>query len=355
MSESVQPSGWKFQFVRIYTYICPAILYAFVSFQKQCPSVVVNDMAKAYNVSIDSFGSFSSIYFYPYACMQPFAGLIADIIDPAYVVGVSGLIAACGSIICGLSNSMGIGILGRLLVGLGCGPTYVSTVRIITKWFKSDYYPAMFGILVAMSGAGGMLASGALGIFLEHFKWRYAFYGVGGIGGFLALIVLIFVRGDPRKKGFAPVNDEGAPVDTIISCGDKLSMLWQNIVTIFKNWMFWPITLYNITSSCPYIDIVGLWGGPYLIYIRNFSKKEKGNTLLAISIGMVVGSLTVPYLSKLLKTKKWICTGSSLIVLVDLLLFFFLGNKFSKIVIWILFLIIGYFTAPLCSVSYPLR
>lgn len=353
-TEVEEGPGWKFHFTRIYSYICPAILYAFVSFQKQCPAVVAEDMAAAYKVTTTELSIFSSIYFYPYACMQPFAGLLADIIDPAYVIGVSGLVAACGSIICGLSNTIGVGILGRLLVGLGCGPTYVSTVRIITRWFKTKSFPVMLGILVAMSGAGGMLAAGPLSLFIEKFPWRYGFYGIGGIGAFLALLVLIFVRGDPRKKGFLPVNEESAPIMDEEGCADKMKLLWSNIKTVFSVWYFWPITLFNILSSCPYIDIVGYWGGPYLIDIKGMEKKSIGSILIAISIGMVVGSLTIPTIANLLKMRKWVCTGGSIITLAAILVFCFIGDTIGKTWIFILYLVIGYFTAPLCSVSYPL-
>ena len=223
-----EQSEWKFQLTRIYTIVCLNVLYALVSFQKQCPSVVAEDMAQAYKVTTKELGVFSSVYFYPYAFTQPFAGLLADVVDPALVVGCSCLVAGAGSIIIGFSKSLGLGIFGRLLVGLGCGPTYVSTCRVITSWFKLSQVPAVYGILVASAGIGGILAAAPLALFIEKAGWQAAFWGIGGIGCIISIIVLLFVRGNPMNKGFKAVNEELASPTTAMPIKQKLTMLWIN-------------------------------------------------------------------------------------------------------------------------------
>lgn len=346
--------GAYFQLTRLYTYVLPVILYALVTFHKQSTSVLSKDISITYGVDENKLTIFSSIYFYIYACTQPFAGLFADLVDPAIVIGCFSLIAAIGSIICGLSNSLGVGIFGRLLVGLGCGPTYVSTCRVITNWYKLSQLPIMMGILVAASAAGGILAALPLSLFAQKYGWKPAMYGIGGIGCVLSVLVLIFVRGNPITKGFRPVNEQLSSTNEGIPFKEKMKLLWVNFKTVLVYGYFWVVTLFNVASSAPYFNVAGYWGGPYLTSVLGYSPKDKGTTFLSISIGLIIGSLLLPNISTWCHTKKWVLAVSTLIALGVSIPFCIVGDTISNGAIWALFTFFGMCTAPMISVSYPL-
>lgn len=346
-----EQSEWKFQLTRVYTILCLNVLYALVSFQKQCPSVVAEDIAATYKCTTKELGVFSSVYFYPYAFTQPFAGLLADVIDPALVVGCSCMVAGIGSIIVGFSRSLALGIFGRILVGLGCGPTYVSTCRVITTWFKPKQVPTIYGILVASAGIGGILAAAPLALFLEKFSWPIAFWGIGGLGCAVSAIVLAFVRGNPMNKGFKAVNEELASPTAPMPVKQKLLLLWVNFKTVVVYGYFWLVTIYNMLASGPYFNIAGYWGGPYLVDVLGYSKKKKGLTLLSISIGLILGSLTIPNVSTLLHNKKWILFVSSVIAFIVCLIFVFLGENFPLGAIWALYILVGTFTGSAVGIG----
>ena len=107
-------------------------------------------------------------------------------------------------------------------------------------------------------------------------------------------------------------------------------------------------------ASGPYFNIAGYWGGPYLVDVLGYTKKQKGITLISISIGLILGSLTLPNISTLLRTKKWMLFFSSCVAFTVTLILFFLGKSFSNTVIWILYILVGTFTGSLISISYPL-
>ncbi|EAX89160.1 major facilitator superfamily protein [Trichomonas vaginalis G3] len=349
------PSGFKFQITRLYTYSTLVLLYTLVSFHKQCTSVLQKDIAKEYNVEENKITIFSSIYFYLYACSQPFAGLFADLLDPTIIVGVTGCIAAIGSIIIGASKSLAVGIFGRLLVGLGCGPTYVSTCRVITNWFKLEHLPIYMGILVALSGTGGILASLPLVKFANKYGWNAALYGIGGISGILSVFVLFFVRGNPISKGYQPVNDQlTSSSDEPSSFKDKMKLLWSNFKTVLSYKYFWVITLFNATSSGPYFDVAAYWGGPYLRDILGYDSDKYGTTMISLSIGVIAGSLILPNIPNLLRTKKWMLVAASTFAISAIIPLFVRGKSLTNAAIWVLYILIGFFTAPCISISYPL-
>ena len=355
MATQLNPNNtFKFQATRLACYLIVAIQYALVTFQKQCPTIVSTDMAESYGVGTDALGVFSSVYFYPYGVIQIFAGLLSDVFEPAYVVGVAQSIAAIGAFIIGASKSVGVGILGRLLTGLGCGPTYVAVTKIVTNWYRLDQLGLMLGILVAIGGIGGLIASSPLELFCRAVGWNTAFFVIGGITVFFVILTFVFVRGNPMKKGFAPVNENLSANSDGLDIKAKLLQLWENFKVVLLNYNFWLVAVFNFFMNGPYSDISGMWAGPYLMDVLNYTKAKKGTTVMSFSFGLIAGSLLVPQLSTLLKTRKWICVGSSTLTFVVFLIFVFVGENANEGVIWVLFILIGAFTNPLTSVSYPL-
>lgn len=359
-NELIDKSGIKrpmsFHIRRIAGFIIYCLLYALVFFQRTCPSIVSNDMAKDYRCHIKDLGVFSSIYFYPYAFVQPFAGLLADVIDPAYVIGVCQLIAGTGAIICGFSKSLSVGCVGRFFVGLGCGPTYVPLIRIIANWFPLRLYAQMCGIALAIGGAGGIIAQGPLSTLSVKIGWRWCFYGIGIIGIVLSVLLLIFVRGDPTSFGYEPVNVDLAKKseEAESTIKEKLLQLWSNFKQCISYPWLWVVIVYSVFCSGPYFDISGMWAGPFLSDCYLFAKSKVGNTQMALSVGLIAGSLLVPPLSSILKTRKWVLCGTAGIAFIALLIFAIFGSKVPFAGVIILFLLIGMFTNAQTSVCYPL-
>lgn len=354
--QSIVTNGKIFQFRRVIIYVIISILYALVSFQRTCPSVVSAEMAKDYGIDKSKLSIFSSIFFYPYGLVQPFAGLLSDIMEPSYVIGIMQIISGVGAIICGFSKNLGTGCVGRFLVGLGCGPTYVAVCRIILAWFPLKYYSIMIGITIAIGGCGSIVSQGPLATLGELIGWRNCFYGIGGLGIVFSILCLIFVRGDPTKLNFEPVNkDLASNAKEESTLKEKLQILGENFLHVVKYPWFWVVVVYAVFANGPFFDISGMWVSPYLQDVLGYSKTKAGNTSIAISIGLVIGSLLIPPLSTFLKTRKWPCFVSSTIsFVVSIVLYLVSKDKINGVMIYFFLIFIGAFTNSLTSVCYPL-
>lgn len=183
-----EPTGPCFQAVRIFCYGEICLLYMLVFFNRLCPSVVAESMAADYGVEKAELGVFSSVFFYPYALLQPFAGTLADLMEAGYIIGFSQLLAAIGAVIVRASNGIGLGCFGRFLTGFGCGPTSGLILRSVVNWFPFSIYPHISGLLLALGSVGGMIGQAPLAAVAEARGWRWCFYGIGIIGGALSLI-----------------------------------------------------------------------------------------------------------------------------------------------------------------------
>lgn len=345
----------SFHIRRIFGFMNYTILYALVFFHIACPSIISSTMAIDYNVPITKLSSFSSIYFYPYAIVQPFAGLFVDIIDPSYVLGGFQILSSIGSAICGFSKTLTVGMIGRLLIGLGAGPTYVCAVKIISNWFPLQYLAHFCGATIAIGQVGGIIAQGLLGKIVNKFGWRYAFFGIGIFDFLLSITELIFVRGDLTKLGYAPVNKEiGQTMSEDDTLKSRCLQLPYNLKTVISYPWFWMAVLYSFFCSGPYFDLSGMWAGPILTDLFNYSKSKADHIQIALSIGMILGCLTVPALSSLLHTRKWVLFAGSVIATISFALFTILETKLHEIVVIVLFGLIGMTTNSLTSVCYPL-
>ncbi|KAH0794679.1 major facilitator superfamily transporter [Histomonas meleagridis] len=351
-----RPHDMCFQVRRIFLFLIVAILYALVFFQRTCPSIVSTEMALDYNKTTSDLSIFSSIFFYPYGIVQPFAGLLADIIEPSYVIGIMQIIASIGTIVCGASGNIGVGCAARFFCGLGCGPTYVPVCRIILAWFPQKNYAIMVGILLAFGGVGSIIAQAPLAQLATSIGWRGSFYLIGGINLFFSILCLIFVRGNPTKLNYLPVNTElTANSGEQTTTKEKLLTLRNNFVKVVTYPFFWLIVVYAVFSSGPYFDISGMWISPYLQHVLGYSRQESGNVSIMLSVGLIAGSLLIPPLSTFLRTRKWPCFVSSLIAAVVSLVFYLLSaDKISEVLVYFLLFFIGAFTNALTSVCYPL-
>jgi len=323
-------------------------------FHRLCPSIVAEKMSQEYHVPKSDLGVFSSIFFYPYALLQPFAGLMSDLIEPGYLMAVSHVIASVGALICGMSKSLYVGCIGRFLVGVGCSPTYVPICRIVANWYKSEKMSTILGLLLAIGGLGSLSSQGPLAAFSDKFGWRMSFYGISAIGIFFSFLSFLFVKGDPRTLKFLPINNDCSVISPEGSLGDKMNALFDSSKEILSERCFWMVVLYNVFASGPYFNIGGLWGAPYLTDVFGLTNQETGNILMSLSVGLIVGSLCFPTITVILKTQKWVLFSTSLLTSIAFCVFIIYGSSISKTILYILFFATGAFTNAMTSVSYPM-
>ena len=350
----MEPSGTVFQVRRIFTLVTLALIYSVVFFQRTCYSIVLDDIKESYNVSKSDLSICSSVFFYSYGAVQPFAGLLADLMESSLLIGVSQLIAGLGAIVCGFSDSVLVGSIGRLLVGLGCGPVYVPACRCVANWFDLKYYPLMTGILVGTGGVGSIIAQGPLAALTKAVGWRNSFYIIGGATFFFAIVCLLFIRGNPTRYGYQPVNLGTGESMEKTTLKQKLKQLFTNLFIVLKYPWFYPVALFTIVTHGPYYNANGMWNGPFLSDVFGFDSVKVGNTLISLSVGFIFGSIFIPLFSTLMKTRKWCLLIISILATFSCFVFFIFGPDTPYIVICLMLFIFGAFTMPNSAVAYSL-
>lgn len=182
------PKRSHFQIRRVFVLILISLFQLLVFFQRACPTVVTDDLSKAYNVSVSELGVFTSTFYYPYSFLQPVAGFLADVIEPSYILFTSAVLSAVGDVMMACCKTFFGGSVGRLLVGFSCSFVPSSAIRMILNWFPLEHYSKVLGVFLFIGGVGGLLAQTPLAVLSEIIGWRWCFLSISILTAFLGLI-----------------------------------------------------------------------------------------------------------------------------------------------------------------------
>lgn len=353
-NEGITEYSTAFKVRRFFTIFVIALTSMLVFFQRAVPTIVSGPMADSYGVSVSDLSIFSSMFFYPYGLIQPFAGLLADVMDTRYLIGFCSIISSSGAFLCGISSNLILGCFGRLLVGIGSAPIYAPACRTIANWYPLSQYSRAVGMFCAFAGCGGLIAQGPFSLLANEIGWRWCFFIISIVGAFLSIIVLIFVRGNPISLGYKPVNQETNIDTSNMNFRQKMKQLCRNFVTVVKNKSFWFIGLYNLFVNGVFFNVNGMWGGPYLRNVYGFSLVKMGNVMMAISIGNVIGPVIIPWSAELFNTRKWFVFWGTFIAFLCFVPFFIWIDSIPTVAIVVLFFIYAVFSNSMTNVAYPM-
>lgn len=310
------PKRSHFQIRRVFVLILISLFQLLVFFQRACPTVVTDDLSKAYNVSVSELGVFTSTFYYPYSFLQPVAGFLADVIEPSYILFTSAVLSAVGDVMMACCKTFFGGSVGRLFVGFGCSFVPSSAIRMILNWFPLEHYSKVLGVFLFIGGVGGLLAQTPLAVLSEIIGWRWCFLSISILTAFLGLICLFFVRGNPVAHGYPAVNESLAKNGDGSAVDRKIDVLLKNLKMIVSNVNFWLIVVFVFCANGAFFNITGIWGGPYLKEMLGYDSIKASNALLGLSVGSLLGSLVNPYIVDTLKVnRKWVIVVASFVAI----------------------------------------
>jgi sugar phosphate permease len=282
----------------------------------------------------------SSVFFWPYALFQPFGGLLADIIDPKYLLIFSCFGSGLGSLICGLSQSFPLTVFARFITGLSCAPCYVPVARLLSRWYSSQFFPIMTGILIASGSAGGLLSQIPLRAFADVFGFKTVFFSITGVNCVLGILVGLLIRGDPSQYGYDSIHP---PQTTKLSAKENFLSLLSNLKTVLTQRYVYCCGIFCFFCVSLVTNFSSFWGGPYLRDV--FPDLSDASILTSMSASFICSALLLPYISNLLNTRKYMLIGATTINLCITITFIFAHTYFNFAGLFIFFFIFGFVVA----------
>lgn len=173
------------------------IITSVSTFMATLDSSIVNialpTMSKILNTSISSIQWVVTSYLLTISLLLLVWGKLSDLFGKKVIFSSGFLVFALGSLMCGLSHTLSVLVLSRILQAIGASAMMSLSQGIVTGTFRPEERGRALGF-VGMTVALGSLTGPSLGGVLVHaFGWQSIFYiniPIGIIGAVLAFIVI---------------------------------------------------------------------------------------------------------------------------------------------------------------------
>jgi sugar phosphate permease len=272
--------------------VVPASLYFFSYFHRVAPSVVAEDLMRAFAITAATLGTLASVYPYVFAGMALVGGGLADTLGPRWTIALGGATMGAGATLFGLAPTFTVAFAGRLLVGLGASVILIAWLSLAAEWFRPDEFGTVSGWTQMVGNLGALVASTPLALLVEAAGWRATFGLIGGVTFVLAVVALALVRDRPEAMGIPPVNPGRGR-----GAAPSMREVLASVRAVVGNRRTWPPILAAGGVYTGFITFLGLWGVPYLSQVHGLGRIEAATLLALLPIGLGAGSPLVGWLS----------------------------------------------------------
>lgn len=324
-----------------------ALAYMIVFFHRVSIAVILDKLIVDFEIEKATLaGYLAGMYALIYTIMQIPSGLLSDFWGPRKTVSTGLFVAFGGSVIFALSPMLVFAFIGRGLIGLGVSVVVVSVLKFHASWFEESRFATMIGLAAIAGNLGASLGTSPMALLVTTFGWRNSFLIIGFATLVVAILCWLIVRDTPETN-FGDNIENDSRVSDYRKTKKEVKIKPKDVVTAFKNVIknsyTWPLFISFFGAYGVLIAFSGTWSILYLTQMYNYSRSEAANFMLAVTVGMVIGSPLICYISdKLGKRKEPHLAFFALHILLWALLLFWNGGKPPEIFLYPIFFFMGF-------------
>jgi predicted MFS family arabinose efflux permease len=289
------------------------LAYILSQFFRTSLAVIAPELSRDLDLTTQDLGFLSSVWFIAFAVMQIPVGIALDKYGIRKLVAPMVLVAALGALLLAVAPNLEVGILAQVVIGIGCAPVYMGTLVLLTRWYDPARFASLASLVLALGSLGNLMGTAPLAWLAGLIGWRMALVAVAAIVGVSALLVWLFVQ-DTRDGSPAPASGEH-PLRALIGT-----------FKVARKRELWPLMPMALTGYGVMVTVRGLWGGPYLADMFGLDAIERGNVLLLMSIGMIIGPLLYASIERRTDRRKLPVLLGSCITLISLAVLMVTGS-----------------------------
>ncbi|MEU5613734.1 nitrate/nitrite transporter [Streptomyces sparsogenes] len=242
------------------------------------------DAAERFHINASALSTFSILQVLVYAGMQIPVGLMVDRLGTKKVLSLGVVLFTSGQFGFALSHSYGLALASRALLGCGDAMTFISVLRLGSRWFPARRGPLIAQVAALFGMAGNLVSTLVIAQALHSFGWTPTFAG-SAIGGAVVLVLtLVFLKDHPEGYEPVPATHSGAGF-----VRRQIAAAWREPGTRLGMWV-------HFTTQFPAMVFLLLWGLPFLVEAEGLSRASAGEllTLVVLSnmaVGLVYGQV----------------------------------------------------------------
>lgn len=285
-----RPPGAPPGAARVVAALCVAFVVS--QFYRSSNAVIAPDLMRDVGLTPEALGILTGVFFVTFGLLQLPIGVLLDRLGPRLTMASTLVLAVAGALVFATAETMAGLTFGRVLMGAGCASVFMDALVVCARWYPPARLAAAAGVLLGVGGLGNVLSTTPLALAAGAIGWRGAFLGMAALTALAVVAVFTVVRDAPPGHAFHTRQRETfgtafAGVREVL--GDRRMRL-----VLIMAFVGYPTTA----------TIHGLWGGPYLHDALGLDGVGRGNVLLAMAGGLIVGMLGVGSLDRIFDTRK---------------------------------------------------
>src|ERR1700721_579677 len=289
---------------------------------------VLPHVADDFGISIAAAASFSAVFAFTFAVIQPVLGAAADMFGKARLMIVCLVLLGAANILGALSTSFPLLFASRILAGIGSGGVFPVALSLTSDLVAPAKRQVAIGRTLAGSMTGNLLGASFSGIIGDFLGWR----GVLGVLG-----ILVIVASAALAAGFRAAAGARPPKT-------NLSALKHGYRTIFPN----PNALCYAAVFVGGCCVLGLFPylASFLFELGETSLSIAGIVIAGFALGGLFYTLTVSRFLPRLGVKGMMIVGGAMVGLQLAVIGF--GPSWKVQAISLLFMGWGFYTIHGC-------
>jgi MFS family permease len=293
--------------VRAWLIFALCSLHLFISqLYRTTNAVLAPWLIKDLYLDTEGLGLLSAGFFYAFALTQiPISIFLDKVGAKRLMIGLS-FVGMAGAIMFSLAQDLGMGLAGRLLLGVGMACNLMGPLKLLMEWFPPRTFATLSGLLYAIGTLGNIVAATPLVLLVEQFGWRLSFQAIIAVHLLLTLMLFWVVQDRPAEKILNPQP---------VAEGLRPASLFGNLGILMRSKDYWIISAGTFVRYGTHAALQTLWAGPLLMEVLRFSPLQAGNILLMMNIGLILGGpLWGAVSDRIFETPKWVIAGGLLML-----------------------------------------
>src|SRR3954451_6792029 len=255
-----------------------AALYFVAVFHRMVLGVAAFEAERRYHVGPGALSAFTAVQLGVYLAMQVPVGLAADRIGPRRSLAAGMGAIAAGEAIFALSGTLGAGLAGRAMIGLGDAFVFINVLRVAHTWFEPGRAALLTALTSLLGALGQLLTTVPAHLALDGLGWTTTFAGAAAVTAVLAAGALGVVPDTPAARPADAAPDQ----DGIAA---PLRAAWSRRRTRLGFWAHFGLVT-------PFVTMTALWGYPWLVEAQGVSHGTAA-TWLGVSVLALVATAPV--------------------------------------------------------------
>ena len=235
------------------------IAYIAAVTQRTSLGVAAVEATERFDIAATALSTLAVVQLVVYAGLQVPVGVMLDRVGAKVILATGATLMIVGQVTLSLSTTLGVAIIGRILVGAGDAMTFISAIRLLASWFdgrRLSFGTQVFGTLGQL---GQLLSAFPFAVVLHTWGWTPAYLSAAALSVIALVAVLAMVRNSPEPVIVAETGPSwrasmGHLRESLGRPGTQLGF-WSHFVAGSS------VTMFTLLWGFPFLS-VGLGYGP---------------------------------------------------------------------------------------------